>query len=289
MKLPAGWYPRGAEEIDGYLRDYLGERRGEARAALAPHAGWFFSGKIAAQALAALSRDAGTVVVAGGHLPADAPVLFAEEDSADTPLGEIVIDTELRSLVKKEFASAGLLCAADGYTDNTVEVLLPAVRRFFPKSRLLWLRIGAGEYAFEAGALIARAASVLGRGLVMLVSSDLTHYGPNYGFCPKGLGKSAVDWVRVVNDRRFIDAVLSGGAKTALDRAAKEQSACSAGAVLCGMGFSAEIRAVSGGLKEIPAARLLGYTTSADVMSASLGSSGGRVADSFVGYAAVSL
>ncbi|MDR0409640.1 MAG: AmmeMemoRadiSam system protein B, partial [Spirochaetaceae bacterium] len=78
MKLPAGWYPRGVAEIDEYLTDFLpaGER-GDAAAVAAPHAGWFFSGKIAARALAGLSRDADVVVVAGGHLSADAPVLFA--------------------------------------------------------------------------------------------------------------------------------------------------------------------------------------------------------------------
>ncbi|MDR1149701.1 MAG: AmmeMemoRadiSam system protein B [Spirochaetaceae bacterium] len=286
MKLPAGWYPRGAEAINEYLRGFLDDRNGEARAALAPHAGWFFSGKIAARAIAALRQDAATVVVAGGHLPAKAPVLFAEEDAVAVPSGEIFIDADFRASVKKELSLAGIHCAADRYADNTVEVLLPAVRCFFPKSRLLWLRVGAGEQAFKAGVLIARAASALGRGAVMLASSDLTHYGPNYDFCPKGLGKPALEWVKTVNDRRFIEAVLSGSAELVLERAEKEQSACSAGAVLCGMGFASETRRLEGGEKGVSAARLLAYGTSVDAYSLA-GSVGDQ--DSFVGYAAISL
>jgi AmmeMemoRadiSam system protein B len=280
MKLPSGWYPRGAEAINEYLRDFLDDRDGEARAALAPHAGWFFSGKIAARAIAALRRDAGTVIVVGGHLPAKAPVLFAEEDAVAAPSGEIVIDADFRAHVKKELSLTGIHCAADNYADNTVEVLLPAVRRFFPEARLLWLRVGADERAFKIGVLIARAAAALGRNALMLASSDLTHYGPNYDFCPKGLGKPALEWVKTVNDRRFIKAVLSGSAEAALERAEKEQSACSAGAVLCGMGFASETR---GPGAKIPEARLLAYGTSVDAYSA------GSDTDSFVGYAAMSL
>jgi AmmeMemoRadiSam system protein B len=286
MRLPSGWYPHSAETIDRYLSGFLAERNGGARAVIAPHAGWFFSGKVAGKALSALCRDAGVVVIAGGHLPAGHPVLFAGEDAVCTPLGDIPIDRELRSLVKDEFFHAGLDCAIDNYTDNTVEVLLPAVRRFFPGASLLWLRIGADERALESGALIARAAASLGRNVVVAGSTDLTHYGPAYGFCPKGSGKAALDWVKTVNDRRFIEAVLSGCAEAVIERAWKECSACSAGAVLCAMGFAAETRVAGtdGGAKS----RLLEYTTSADIQE-KLGGGFGDDTDSFVGYAAMEL
>jgi AmmeMemoRadiSam system protein B len=286
MKLPAGWYPRDAETIEGYLKDAVAERTGTARAVIAPHAGWFFSGEIAATAFSALDRSAdggaGTVVIAGGHLPAGHSALFAEEDAAATPLGDMPIDRELRSVVKREFENAGIRCAADSYTDNTVETLLPMARRFFPSARLLWLRLGADARASAAGTLIARAAEALNRRAVLVGSTDLTHYGPDYGFSPKGLGKTAVEWVKNVNDRRFIEAVVSGDARAVLERAQNDRSACSAGAVLCAMGFSAhaDSRLAS------PLGRLLAYTTSADVLKAS---SCGGADGSFVGYAAIKI
>jgi AmmeMemoRadiSam system protein B len=198
------------------------------------------------------------------------------EDAVSTHQGELQIDRELRSLVTEEFLRAGLSSGADDYTDNTVEVLLPAVYRLFPGARLLWLRLGSDTRAVEAGALIYRAAASLGCRAVIAGSTDLTHYGAAYGFCPKGHGKAALDWVKTVNDRRFIEAVLSGDGKAVLERAANEHSACSAGAVLCAMGFAAEKNRVRG------AARLLDYSTSADAP-------GGGDADSFVGYAAIEL
>jgi AmmeMemoRadiSam system protein B len=282
MKLPAGWYPQDAETIEGYIKDAAAERTGGARAVIAPHAGWFFSGKIAAAAFSALDRsindknikgEAGTIVIAGGHLPAGHPALFAEEDAAATPLGDMPIDRELRSVVKREFENAGIGCADDNYTDNTVETLLPMARRLFPSARLLWLRLGADARAAEAGRLIARAAEALNRRAVLVGSTDLTHYGPDYGFCPKGLGERAVEWVKNINDRRFIEAVVSGDTRAVLDRAQNERSACSAGGVLCAMAFSGQ-----------SAARLLAYKTSADVIKAP-----SREGSSFVGYAAIEL
>lgn len=278
MKLPAGWYPRSAEAVEGYLGDFAAARRGSTQAVIAPHAGWFFSGRVAGSALSALREDADIVVVSGGHLPPGHPALFAEEDAACTPLGELPIDSELRSLVKDKFLRAGISCGSDNYTDNTVEVLLPAVHRFFPGASLLWLRLGADIRAVEAGALICRAASELGRRAALAGSTDLTHYGPAYGFCPKGRGKAALDWVKTVNDRRFIEAVLSGDADAVLERALTEHSACSAGAVLCAMGFAAEAR------HSPTASRLLAYTTSADIQDGR-----GGAADAFVGYAAIEL
>jgi AmmeMemoRadiSam system protein B len=156
-----------------------------------------------------------------------------------------------------------------------VEVLLPLVHYFFPKSRVLALRLPADIHSFEAGREIAGIAQKLGRALVVLGSTDLTHYGENYGYSPKGGGEKALAWVREVNDANFIAAVKSGDPRAILDRAEEDRSACSAGAVLGALGF------VHGKAPETGAvnAELLAYGTSADTNP-------GEVPDSFVGYGA---
>jgi AmmeMemoRadiSam system protein B len=259
--LPAGWYPRNPDEIGRFLS---GMERGSGRAAIAPHAGWRFSGKIAAAATASLGMDIDTLAVIGGHLPAGYPTLFAMEDSVSTPLGPMPVHAALRAVLVKELDGH-----EDAFPDNTVEVLLPMARYFFPDASLLWLRLPAEKSSFDAGKTIAAAALNLGCKLAVLGSSDLTHYGPNYGFTPQGTGPQALQWMRDTNDRRFIDAVLSGDPAAVLERAEKDRSSCSAGAVLGAMGFASAQGASS--------ARLIQYGTSADTMDA----------DSFVGYAAI--
>jgi AmmeMemoRadiSam system protein B len=242
-----------------------------APAAVAPHAGWFYSGAIAAAAVSAL-KQAETIAVLGGHLPPGTPPLFAHEEGVRTPMGDVLLDAGLRDILERELGGK-----EDRYDDNTVEVLLPMVRFFHPAARILWMRLPAERSSFEAGKAIARAAETTGRKIAVLGSTDLTHYGRNYGFSPRGSGREAFAWVTEVNDRLFIRAVESGDPAEILARAESDKSACSAGAVLGAAGYASAMG--------VPRARLLAYGTSAGA-PAGANAGAGEIPDSFVGYAA---
>jgi len=176
------------------------------------------------------------------------------------------LDTELRGAVMAQINGM-----EDGFPDNTVEVFLPMVRFFFPGVSLLWMRLPDEMSSFDAGIALAELGKKLGRSIAVLASADLTHYGPNYDFAPKGTGPEALNWVREVNDCRFIEAVELGNPREVLERAKTDRSSCSAGAVLGAMGFARE--------SQIGPARLLEYGTSVDAEKAS-------PKTSFVTYAA---
>jgi AmmeMemoRadiSam system protein B len=266
--LPSGWYPQTAQGVSRFLEKILLENDdgANAPAAAAPHAGWYYSGAIAARAMLSLERDAETVALIGGHLPGGSSPLIAGEDALETPLGEAPLDQELGAAIAR-----ALDCKPDRYADNSVEVLVPLAHCLFPRAKLLWLRFPAEKSAFDAGREMARIAGRLGRKLAVLGSTDLTHYGENYGFSPRGEGEKALSWLREVNDARFIEAVKSGDPGAILRRAEEDRSACSAGAVLGALGFALERGAGN--------AELLAYGTSAD-------QSPGEVPGSFVGYGA---
>jgi AmmeMemoRadiSam system protein B len=263
--LPPGWYPRDPEKIRAFLAPFVEAGAVKrAAAAVGPHAGWYYSGAIAARSVASLDPEAETLVIIGGHLPRGMPVLAAGEEGVKTPLGPMMMDGELREALRGR-----LRWREDHYGDNTVEVFLPMARYFFPRARLLWLRFPGELRSLEAGELLAECAASLGRRIAVLGSTDLTHYGPNYDFSPRGSGRAALDWVREVNDRGFIDAVLSGKAGAVLERADRDFSSCSPGAVLGAMGYAAAVGAGS--------AELLAY---------SAGLPEEEIPDSFVGYGA---
>lgn len=298
--LPPGWYPHSAEKVRRFLEPRFIEsgfpKQGssDAIAVIAPHAGWYYSGRIAAQALRALKTGADTVIVIGGHLPAGTPPLFAEEDGVVTPLGNLEIDREFRDRLWKELGGK-----PDRYYDNTVEVMLPMVKFYFPQSRLIWLRLGAEIQSYAVGKTIAAIGASLERRFVLIGSTDLTHYGLNYDFAPRGMGWEALEWMKTVNDAAFIRAVMSGDEGETFRRAETDRSSCSIGAVLACMGYAHALAASD--------AALLSYGTSVDSADASFeGAAQGRAAlgggsseedvfpgadkvpDSFVGYAAMS-
>jgi AmmeMemoRadiSam system protein B len=114
-------------------------------------------------------------------------------------------------------------------------------------------------------------AKELGVSILAFGSTDLTHYGPNYGFSPKGYGPEAVQWVKEVNDKKFIDQTLKLDGDGMLKSAAQDQSACSAGGAV-----AAVAAAKANGAHK---ASLIDYYTSYDIMPG----------DSFVGYAGILL
>ncbi|MFH1037143.1 MAG: AmmeMemoRadiSam system protein B [PVC group bacterium] len=271
--LPPGWYPGTAEEtrktIEKYLRDIGGlPPEGEVTgvAGIAPHAGWEFSGRCALAVLRRLRKSVDTIVVVGGHLGPSSGLLAAFEEGYETPLG--TIDADLALLEK-----IGSCCATplreDRHPDNTVEIQLPFIRHLFPRSRALSLRAAPSPAAVELGKAVKKAADELGRNVAVLGSTDLTHYGSNYGFSPAGRGKEAVAWVKEVNDRGFIGKLLALDAAGAITHAGENQSACSAGGAAAAISFARE-SGVSRG-------ELISYLTSYDIYPN----------ESFVGYAGI--
>ena len=116
---------------------------------------------------------------------------------------------------------------------------------------------------------LVELAGEQGKTMVCFGSTDLTHYGPNYGFMPRGSGAAALDWVRKTNDRGFVDAALAMDIETMLDHAERNHSACSAGGAAAA---AAACRALGAGR-----GYLADYYTSHDIMPG----------DSFVGYAGI--
>jgi len=265
--LPPGWYPEGEAATEQAIRRYLAEipeGGNTAGAGVAPHAGWEFSGGVALKVFLNLKKDIDTMIVVGGHLSSSGGVIAAFEEGYETPLGPISADLELLEKIENK-----ITVSEDIYPDNTVEVQLPFVRYFFPRARALALRAAPSDDAIKLGEALAAAAGELERKIAVVGSTDLTHYGRNYGFSPAGEGEAALRWVTEVNDKGFIDCLLKMEARKALEHARENHSACSAGGAVAALSFAR----ASGSMK----GELLRYLTSYDIFPS----------ESFVGYAGI--
>jgi MEMO1 family protein len=271
--LPVGWYPASVSACKAEIEHFIAGTKplppGTAvYGGIVPHAGWFFSGKAAARVfyLAAKVRQPQVVVVFGGHLGGNSPPLLVTEDAWETPLGDLPLATEFYQPLTKR-----LTLREESPGDNTIEVQLPLVKYFFPQAKVLALRSPHSSTAIALGQAVAAVAQELKVSILTFGSTDLTHYGPNYGWSPKGYGAEAVKWVKEVNDKRFVNAALKLDGPEMLKSANEDQSACSAGGAV-----AAVAAALAAGAHK---AALIDYYTSYDVMPG----------DSFVGYAGMVL
>jgi MEMO1 family protein len=270
--LPAGWYPYTDAECVGDISHFLkgfAVPQGEWTGGIAPHAGWFYSGRAAARVFYSLSKSAhpDRVVIYGGHLGAGQnPVVYCE-DCWETPLGEQAMDSSFaEDAVNRRIAVA----APGGFADNTVEIQLPFVRHFFPWTQVIAIHAPASSMAHSLGLSIRDMLCERGFSAVYVGSADLTHYGPNYGFTPKGIGQQAVKWVKEENDKTLIEKALAMDSEGLLEDAARHHSTCSAGPFLAVM---ASVR--RGDIEHT--GRLIEYYTSSDITPNA----------SFVGYAGI--
>jgi len=272
--LPRGWYPADQRECQREIESYLEgwspppSVSGRGIGGIVPHAGWYFSGKLAARVFYSLKSKGKVevIVLYGGHLgPNDFPQIVMEEEW-ETPFGKIEIQTELaKSLMKRIDARK----ESPWSGDNTIEVQLAMAKYFFPEAKLLAIRSPVSLRADALGEEVAEIARNAGISAVAVGSTDLTHYGPNYGFLAKGIGPSAVEWVKKENDKGFIDRALKMDTAGLLKHAEENDSACSAGAAAAAIATCKALGAEKG--------ILLDYYTSYDIMPD----------DSFVGYAGI--
>ena len=123
--------------------------------------------------------------------------------------------------------------------------------------------------SIEIGERIAEISQAIGRKMIALGSTDLTHYGYNYGFMPKGAGDEAVTWVKQENDKKVVDLMLAMDAPGVIHESLKNQNACCSGAVASAMAAAKKLGARN--------AEKIMYTTSYDI----------RPDNSFVGYVGV--
>jgi AmmeMemoRadiSam system protein B len=236
-ELAGSWYPATARECDAVLEKV--ERSGpplpERRiAAIVPHAGWVYSGAVAFGALRALfdeNRDAELIVVFGGHLgPRDTPRVMIEGGWA-TPYGSLPIARGLAEDISMAI-NADPETPTEFYEDNAIEVLMPMIKKLWPDAKVVTIGVPPTSDANAIGADAIRLAKARGFEKIAIAgSTDLTHYGPNYSYSPKGRGRRGLEWVKSENDPELIEKIASLDAAKVLWIAERQRNACCPGAV----------------------------------------------------------
>ena len=148
-----------------------------------PHAGYMYSGPVAAHSYGALHRDglADHIVILGpNHHGLGAPVALCPEDHV-TPLGTATYDSGIGTLLV-----GGVIESDPGAhrEEHSIEVQLPFLQHLRPTISFVPIALSFQEWevAKEVGEAIAKA--LRGKDAVVIASSDFTHVGPNYGQMP---------------------------------------------------------------------------------------------------------
>jgi hypothetical protein len=177
-------------------------------ALLAPHAGYLFSGQVAAHAYALLKKHhfERVVVIAPSHFESFPYSAIYDGDAYTTPLGQIPVDKAFAARLAEK---SPLLRLSDsghrmvqGRGEHAIEDELPFLQRTLGAFKLVPIIMGEQNYDIERALGLALADSIKAQGAardpdtLIVVSSDLSHY-------------HTYDQA-VQRDRKVLDAIAEG-------------------------------------------------------------------------------
>lgn len=176
------FYPASASEL-GSLVDRMLSVPAAAptsrcpKALIVPHAGYVYSGPIAASAFARIApfsdRITRVVLIGPAHRVFVEGLVSPGATRLRTPLGELAVDTEALALLEKQL---GITANPSAHArEHSLEVELPFLQRVAPRAKIVPL---AGTRADPE--LVGRALAALWGGpeTLIVISSDLSHYHP---------------------------------------------------------------------------------------------------------------
>ena len=230
------FYPADKTELAAFVDAALAaespvKAAGAVVAVLAPHAGYQYSGKMAALAYKNISDSYDTVVVLGtSHAEAVKGAALLAADFYETPLGRVQPDSAL---------AAALLKASPLFEDrpsahareHSIEVQLPFLQRRLKKPfKLQAAVLGGGDLASLKKIGAALAAALKGKKALIVISTDFSHYPPQRT-------AAAADGAMLLAIESLDPGLLWSAAKVLMEKRAPglETCACGEAAVEAGM------------------------------------------------------
>jgi len=190
--LSDAWYPRNAKKLTKLIKNLAiaAEKNfamtadgSKIRAIIVPHAGYTYSGTVAAAGylLADPSAIKTIIILAPSHYGAFSGIALPHFDTYHIPTGNIPLATDIIATLRsnKLFHEQHDIFRVE----HAVEIQLPLIHFFFPQARIVPLIIGdiTDDEITTAARMIK---DILTPHTLVVVSTDLTHYGAQFHYTP---------------------------------------------------------------------------------------------------------
>lgn len=200
------FYPQDASELKAMIGSFddWSVQKAQVRGIIAPHAGYLYSGKVAAAVWCRIIVPETTIVIGPNHTGKGAPVSVYPNGSWATPLGLVAIDEKMTTEILRHSRIAVPDIEAHRL-EHSIEVQLPFIQTANPSSKLV--AITMGDYSETA--ILDLANSIAGvanpETTLVVASSDFSHYEPEY--TAKARDKIAIEEIKKLDWSSLYDVV----------------------------------------------------------------------------------
>lgn len=145
---------------------------------VSPHAGYMYSGPVAAHGFSLMASDGkptSVVIIGPNHTGVGSGVSIMTSGKWSTPLGGAQVDAELAETVAKSSNIIDVDPEAHSY-EHSIEVQLPFLQHLFGEVNFvpICMMLQDAHTSKDVGDAIAKASA--GKDVVIVASTDLTHY-----------------------------------------------------------------------------------------------------------------
>lgn len=204
------FYPSSATQLKSQIQNFIDKKtqRTQVIACVVPHAGYIYSGKVAAQTLSSINIKERIILLGPNHTGYGAPFSLMSTGAWQTPLGEINIDNILAQKMLNHCKYLKDDPKAHLY-EHSLEVQLPILQYLKSDFKIVPLVIASDDIKSlkEVGKNIAEVIQQANlNGTVMIVaSSDMTHYEPLAQAVKKD--KEAIEAILELNEDKLMEKI----------------------------------------------------------------------------------
>ncbi|MFC1861873.1 AmmeMemoRadiSam system protein B [Chloroflexota bacterium] len=173
------FYPGSPDQLRSMIKGMVDEKaaKEEVIGLISPHAGYVFSGSVAGAVVSRIKFKDTFIIMGPNHTGSGKPFGIMTEGVWKTPLGDVEIDAKLG----KQILAASNLLQEDHLAhldEHSLEVQLPFLQYFKPDVQIVPIVLAYADGATykDIGRGIAEAIKKLNKEVVILASSDMTHY-----------------------------------------------------------------------------------------------------------------
>ncbi len=192
------FYPVKAESLRKLLSELIPSPSSKrpALGIISPHAGYVYSGAIAGKTFARVEIPGKIVILGPNHHGFGPPAAVYPSGTWLTPLGKVGIDSRLAQDILRSCPKMTADEAAHRF-EHSLEVQVPFIQALAPEATIVPICLGHVPLPdlLAMGEALGKVLSEQGRGVLMVASSDMTHYEP---------GEAARE-----KDRRALDRILA--------------------------------------------------------------------------------
>lgn len=253
------FYPRGSSDlrttIDRFMRLASGVDKRNVVGMVSPHAGYIYCGRTQARVYRSLLQNATFVIIGPNHMGLGAPASIMCNGVWKTPLGICRIDSELAEeiLGRSKFLQEDLHAHSQ---EHSIEVQLPWLQYMFPSVNFVPICLGRMDLKAYRDIGLAIGSSLKGS-MVVIASSDFTHFGESYGYTPVSGGAGKILGYMEMIDREAAKAVADRAPERFLEIVKKYRATICGSAAIATMLYAVRDRAGRG--------TIVDYSTSYDV------------------------